>query len=93
VTLLGAVRAPGTFQFPPDTVSLDIRDVIARQGGFTPVAKGDAVAVTRRQDGGKDLTTVVNVDRMMFGRSRKRENEEIFLIYPGDRIFVPERLF
>jgi protein involved in polysaccharide export with SLBB domain len=93
VTILGAVRAPGTFQFPPDTVSLDIRDVIARQGGFTPVAKGDAVAVTRRQPGGKEVTTVVNVDRMMFGRSRKRENEETFFIFPGDRIYVPERLF
>ena len=93
VSVLGAVRGPGTFQFPPDTVSLDIRDVISRQGGFTPVAKGDAVAVTRRQAGGKETTIVVNVDRTMFGRSRKRENDEVFLIYPGDRIFVPERLF
>lgn len=93
VSLLGAVRSPGTFQFPPDIVSLDIRDVIARQGGFTPVAKGDAVAVTRRQAEGKEITTVVNVDKMMFGRSRKQENGEVFLIYPGDRIFVPERLF
>jgi polysaccharide export outer membrane protein len=93
VTLLGAVRAPGTFQFPPDTVSLDIRDVIARQGGFTPVAKGDSVAVTRRQPNGKEETVVVNVDRMMFGRSRKKENDEVFVIYPGDRIYVPERLF
>lgn len=93
ITLLGAVRTPGSFQFPPDVTSLDIRDVIARQGGFTPVAKGDAVAVTRRQAGGKEITTVVNVDQMMFGRSRKKENEDVFLIYPGDRIFVPERLF
>jgi polysaccharide export outer membrane protein len=93
VTLLGAVRAPGTFQFPPDTVSLDIRDVISRQGGFTPVAKGDSVAVTRRQANGKEETTVVNVDRMMYGRSRKRENVEVFLVYPGDRIYIPERLF
>jgi len=93
VTLLGAVRSPGTFQFPADSVSLDIRDVIARQGGFTPVAKGDSVAVTRRQPNGKEETVVVNVDRMMFGRSRKRENEEVYMIYPGDRIYVPERLF
>jgi polysaccharide export outer membrane protein len=93
VTLLGAVRSPGTFQFPPDTVSLDIRDVIGRQGGFTPVAKGDSVAVTRRQANGKEDTVVINVDRMMFGRSRKRENEDVYLIYPGDRIYVPERLF
>lgn len=93
VTLLGAVRSPGTFQFPPNTVSLDIRDVIARQGGFTPVAKGDSVAVTRRQPNGKEETTVINVDRMMFGRTHKRENDEVFLVYPGDRIYVPERLF
>lgn len=93
VTLLGAVRAPGTFQFPPNALSLDIRDVIARQGGFSPVAKGDAVAVTRRQPNGQEVTTVVDVDRMMFSRSRKKENSEVFLIYPGDRIFVPERLF
>jgi len=93
VTLLGAVRAPGTFQFPPDTTSMDIRDVIARQGGFTPVAKGDAVAVTRRQPDGREVTTVVDVDRMMFSRSRKRENDNVFLIHPGDRIYVPERLF
>jgi len=93
VTLLGAVRSPGTFQFPPDTVSLDIRDVIARQGGFTPVAKGDSVAVTRRQPNGKEETVVINVDRMMFGRSRKKENDETYMIYPGDRIYVPERLF
>jgi polysaccharide biosynthesis/export protein len=93
VSLLGAVRSPGTFQFPPDVVSMDVRDVISRQGGFSPVAKGDAVAVTRRQPGGKEVTTVINVDRMMYGRSRKQDNEEVFLIYPGDRIFVPERLF
>jgi protein involved in polysaccharide export with SLBB domain len=93
VTLLGAVRAPGAFQFPPDVVSLDIRDAIARQGGFTPVAKGDAVAVTRRQEGGRETTIIVNVDRMMYGRSRKKDNVDTFLIYPGDRIFVPERLF
>ena len=91
ITLLGAVRTPGSFQFPPDVTSLDIRDVIARQGGFTPVAKADAVAVTRRQAGGKEVTTVINVE--MSGRSRKKENEDAFLIYPGDRIFVPERLF
>src|SRR5207253_5076708 len=55
----------GTFQFPTDTTSMDIRDVIARQGGFSPVAKGDAVAVTRKQPNGRETTTIVNVDRMM----------------------------
>jgi len=93
VSVLGAVRSPGTFQFPTDSQSLDIRDVIARQGGFTPVAKGDSVAVTRRQADNREITTIVDVDRMMYGRSRNRENVTVFLIYPGDRIFIPERLF
>jgi polysaccharide biosynthesis/export protein len=93
VTLLGAVRSPGTFQFPTDTQSLDIRDVIARQGGFTAAAKGDTVAVTRTSPDGQETITVVNVERMMFGRARNRDTGEVFLIYPGDRIFVPERLF
>lgn len=93
VTLLGAVRSPGTFQFPTDIQSIDIRDVIARQGGFTPAAKGDAVAVTRRQPDGSEITTVINVERMMSGRARSRDSEEVFLVFPGDRIFVPERLF
>jgi polysaccharide export outer membrane protein len=91
VTLLGAVRAPGTFQFPPDVTSMDIRDVVARQGGFTPVAKGDAVAVTRRQPDGREVTTVVNVARMM--STRARTSDERFFVQPGDRLFVPERLF
>lgn len=91
ITLLGAVRSPGTFQFPPDVTSLDLRDVIARQGGFTPVAKGDAVSVTRRQSDGTETTTTVDVARSMSGRGRG--SGEVFLVYPGDRIFVPERLF
>lgn len=91
VTLLGAVRSPGTFQFPPDVTSLDIRDVIARQGGFTPVAKGDAVAVTRRQADGREVILTVNVARMMSARSRDAGDR--FLVLPGDRLFIPERLF
>lgn len=92
VMVLGAVRSPGAFQFPPDVVSLDIRDVIARHGGFSPVAKGDAVALTRRHSDGQETTTNINVERMMFSRSKKYKSETI-LVYPGDRIFVPERLF
>ena len=36
-------------------------------------------------------TTVVNVARMMSNRART--NDERFLVLPGDRLFVPERLF
>lgn len=91
ISVLGAVRTPGTFQFPPNATRLDIRDVIARHGGFMPVAKADAVSVTRQQPDGSETTTVVDVDRMMSGRVR--DNSDIFQVFPGDRIFVPERLF
>lgn len=91
VTVLGAVRGPGTFQFPPDATSLDIRDVIARQGGFSPVARSDSVAVTRRQPDGGETTTVIDVARLMSRRAR--DAGDIFYVLPGDRLFIPERLF
>jgi polysaccharide export outer membrane protein len=92
-TVLGAIRSPGPYQFPPDAQKMDIRDVITRHGGFTPVAKSDAVAITRRLEDGRETILTVDVARLMFGRSRNRENDTIFYVVPGDRIFVPERLF
>lgn len=91
VTVLGAVRSPGTFQFPPDANNLDLRDLIARLGGLTPVAKGTDVSVTRRQPDGTETSFVVDIERAMSGRGKTYSTP--VLIYPEDRIFIPERLF
>ena len=89
----GAVRSPGNFQFPKETTSLDIADLITRLGGFTPTAKSDAVSVIRRKPDGKEEVTTVDVERMISGRRRGDSSRRDFAVYPGDRIWVPERLF
>lgn len=93
VSVLGAVRSPGNFQFPKETTSLDIADLITRLGGFTPTAKSDSVSVIRRKADGSEEVTTVNVERMISGRRRGEAGRRDFAVYPGDRIWVPERLF
>lgn len=93
VSVLGAVRSPGNFQFPKETTSLDIADLITRLGGFTPTAKGDSVSVIRRKPDGTEEVTTVDVERMISGRRRGDSSRREFAVYPGDRIWVPERLF
>jgi polysaccharide export outer membrane protein len=93
VSVLGAVRSPGNFQFPKEMTSLDIADLITRLGGFTPTAKSDSVSVIRRKPDGKEEVTTVDVERMISGRRRGDNSRRDFAVYPGDRIWVPERLF
>jgi len=93
VSVLGAVRSPGNFQFPKETTSLDIVDLITRLGGFTPTAKSDAVSVIRRKPDGREEVTTVDVERMISGRKRGDSSRRDFAVFPGDRVWVPERLF
>ena len=91
-SVLGAVRQPGNFPFPSQMTSMSIVDLITRTGGFLPVAKADAVKVTRRNPDGSDTTTTVDVESMLSGR-RNGSSKQDYQILPGDHIWVPERLF
>lgn len=93
VSVLGAVRAPGTVVFPRDTTSLDIVEVITRVGGFLPISKAEAVTITRRLPDGKETVLTVDLDNVISGRRRAGRDRADFSIFPGDRIWVPERLF
>lgn len=93
VSVLGAVRSPGNFQFPKETTSLDIVDLITRVGGFLPTAKSDAVNVVRKTADGTERVTTIDVESMITKRRQGDASRRDFLIYPGDRIWVPERLF
>lgn len=93
VSVLGAVRSPGTVLFPRDVTSLDIIEVITRVGGFIPVSKSDAVTLTRRAADGKETVTTVNLEDAIGGRRKAGRDRADLLVYPGDRIWVPERLF
>ena len=92
VTVLGAVRTVGKIPFPRDRKQMELVDVISAAGGFTPVAKGDAVVVTRGTDQGTETSQTVDVAALMGGK-RRDEKSAPPMVQPGDRIFVPERLF
>lgn len=93
VSVLGAVNSPGTVQFPPDTVSLDIVEVLTRVGGFTQKAESDKVRVTRRGPDGKETTTPLNLENILTGRRKPGKDRIEFPVLPGDRIWVPESIF
>ena len=93
VSLIGAIRTPGKMIFPPEKTSLDIVEVITRAGGFLPTAKSDSVKITRVEADGRETTTEINVEAMMFRRNSSSTALKEFAILPGDRIWVPERLF
>lgn len=83
LTVLGEVKAPG-----PQTyfTGMTIIEAIGQAGDFTPMARKNAVTVTRRE-GDKTMKYTVPVQSII---ERKAEN---FPMRPGDTIHVPARLF
>jgi polysaccharide export outer membrane protein len=80
--VLGQVGHNGNIKYTP---GLTIVEAIALSGGFGPMARKNAVQVTRKAPDGKKQTYTIAVE--MIGEG-KRPN---FPLMPGDEIFVPER--
>lgn len=89
VMVLGQVGKQGKQPFPPEVTSVSIVEAITSAGGFTRIAKGDSVRVTRKDERGAEQSFTINVEKMVEGRA----TTEIFMLQPGDVIFVPERVF
>jgi polysaccharide export outer membrane protein len=83
VSVFGQVRAPGTF---PYSENMSIVEAITRAGGFTALAKKNAVRITRRSGPAAESINVAVED---IGQGQAPN----FLLRPGDVVFVPERLF
>lgn len=81
VSVFGQVRQAGTF---PYTDGMTVVEAISRAGGFTPMARKNAVLVTRKQGGGEERFTVP-VESIAEGKA------PTFFVRPGDVVFVPER--
>ena len=93
VSVIGAVNGAGRYRMPKEKASIEILDVVTSMGGFRPTAKSDEVKVTRTLDSGEEKVTTVDVEAMINPRKGDHNTPRSFLIYPGDRIFVPERLW
>ena len=92
ISVLGAVGAPGRLQFPAEITSMDIIEAIAQAGGFTEIAKKNAVRVTRTDEKGQPMSFTVNCEHMIKGRTTRNGKSTRVLIYPGDIIYVSESI-
>ena len=81
VSIFGQVRSPGTF---PYTENMSVVEAITKAGGFTGMARKNAVKVTRVVEG-KSSVIIVAVDEIGKGRAPN------FLMHPGDNVLVEER--
>lgn len=83
VSVFGQVKKPGTL---PYTGGMTVVEAISQAGGFTEMARKNAVTVTRTIKGRKTNYTVA-VESIGEGKA------DNFVIRPGDVLFVPRRLF
>jgi polysaccharide export outer membrane protein len=91
VTVDGQVKSPGPVPLPTES-TLTVYQAIIRAGGFTDIAKGSAVSVTRvLPDGTKKIFTM-DIDSLIKGKARAQGQDDTLLLEPGDIIYVPERL-
>ncbi|MGA2445561.1 MAG: polysaccharide biosynthesis/export family protein [Opitutaceae bacterium] len=91
VTVDGQVKNPGPISLPTES-TLTVYQAIIHAGGFTDIAKGSSVSVTRLLPDGTKKVFTVDVDRLIKGKDRNKADDDTLLLEPGDIIYVPERL-
>ncbi len=85
VTITGKVNRTGPVAFPLKG-ELTLLSAISQAGGFSPIANPKRVTITRTADG-QSKVFVVNATEISEGKKKD------FVLFPGDSISVPERLF
>lgn len=91
VTILGQVNRPDRIEMPIEAATIGLVAAITQAGGFTRLARDDAVRVTRQTAAGAERHLTIDV-REFLGRAGSGSADE-FQLQPGDVVFVPERLF
>ena len=83
VSVFGQVKKPGTL---PYAGGMTVVEAISQAGGFTEMARKNAVTVTRVTKGKKTNYTVP-VESIGEGKA------DNFMVRPGDVVFVPRRMW
>ncbi len=81
--ILGEVKNAGMYEVTP---GFTLMRLIAKAGGFTPVASTSKIRVVREESGKKQIL-VFNAGTIIGGQADDPE------IKPGDMVFVPESFF
>ena len=92
VSIQGEVQHPGRYPVPVETI-VTLLDLVTRAGGFTDVAKGTEVKVTRfGADGKVKQVMVIDVESIIKGRKASKDEDKSLELEPGDIVFVPQRI-
>jgi polysaccharide export outer membrane protein len=91
VSIGGEVRSPGRYPLPIES-TMTVVDLVTKAGGLTDIARGGAVTITHITPDGKKITTTVDVDSILKGRTQARPNDTTLQLQPGDIVYVPERI-
>lgn len=93
ILMLGQVRKPGPFRFPPEVEAMDIVEAVARSGGLTEIANPRKVTVKKKTATGKYIAYKIDLKELQRGLQDGLDDEDTrFYIEPGDIIYVPERI-
>ena len=90
VSVLGEVESPVRIAFPPEATTLGVVQAITQAGGFTRVARKDAVQVIRQSATG-EKRIALDLEKALVARHGNAPAD--FQLLPGDIVFVPERVF
>lgn len=88
ITVLGRVHSPGEVELGVESEAVTISQAIAAAGGFTRLAATSSVKLIRHDPQKGKMTWEIDVDDML---NEYAEGTQI-MVYPGDTIFVPERI-
>ena len=90
VIVQGEVVQPGRISLPIES-GMSVLDAITKSGGFTDLAKGNSVTITRTLPDGTKSVTTVDVQSVLRGRKTPEETNSSMLLLPDDIVYVPIR--
>lgn len=95
VSISGEVRSAGIYPLPVETV-MTVADLVMKAGGFSDMAKGSEVKVTRFSPDGRTVARVivVNVESIIKGKAKNKDltEDNSLELEPGDIVYVPQRI-
>jgi polysaccharide export outer membrane protein len=91
VTIQGQVRNPNRYLLPMES-TMTVVELVTKAGGFTDIAKGSQVKITRFAPDGTKTVIIVDVDAIIRGKSSAKAADNSLLLQPGDLVYVPESI-
>ncbi len=92
VIVQGEVRQPGRYNLPIEA-SWSVVDLISKAQGFTDIARGNSVTVSRTGPDGRRQVFTIDAESIIKGKRGTKDGDSTLKLQPGDVINVPQRLF